>query len=134
VRGALGAIPIEVVATPDWGGDTATSIRAAVAWAEQRDSHALLLTLCAQPRLSAAHLDHLIEEFERTGLPVASYYGDKNGAPALFPRALFRALATLSCDGGASALLNDGRPVSRISWPDGEFEVDTLEAARVLAS
>jgi len=134
VRAVLGELPIELVPNPDWGAGTKTSIRAAVSWAEERDSHALLLTLCEQPRLSAAHLDHLIEEFERTGLPVASYYGDKNGAPALFPRALFGALSTLSCDHGASALLNDGRPVSRISWPDGEFEVDSLELGRELAS
>jgi CTP:molybdopterin cytidylyltransferase MocA len=134
IRWALGKLPIEVVANPDWEQGMATSVRVAVAWAEQRNSDALLLALCDQPRLSAAHLDHLIEEFEHTGLPVASYYANKNGAPALFPRALFGALATLSGDHGASALLNDGRPVSRISWSDGEFDVDTLDSERELAS
>jgi len=134
VRAALGELPVELVTNPDWQLGMASSIRVALAWAEQRDSHALLLTLCDQPRLSAAHLDHLIEEFERTGLPVASYYAGKHGAPALFPRSLFRTLEALNGDQGASALLNDGRPVSRISWLDGEFDIDTRQAQRELAS
>ncbi|MEI9938774.1 MAG: nucleotidyltransferase family protein [Pseudomonadota bacterium] len=133
VRAALGASPIEVVPNPDWAQGMAASIRVAVAWAEQHASDALLLALCDQPRLSAAHLDHLIAEFERTGLPVASYYAHKSAVPALFPRSLFGALAGLDGDSGASRLLNDGRPLSRLSWADGEFDVDTAEAERELS-
>jgi molybdenum cofactor cytidylyltransferase len=132
IRAALGELPIEIVSNPEWPRGMATSIRVAVAWAEACDSEALLLTLCDQPRLSAAHLDHLIAEFERTGLPVASHYAHKNAVPALFPRALFGSLAMLSGDRGASSLLNDGRPLSRLFWPDGEFDVDTLESEQEL--
>jgi len=133
VRAALGALPIEVVSNSDWERGMAESIRVAVAWAEQRESDALLLALCDQPRLSADHLDRLIAEFARTGVPVASHYAHKCGVPALFPRSLFAALATLSGDQGASRLLNDGRRLSRLSWPDGEFDVDTVEAERKLS-
>ena len=132
VRAALGSLPIEVVPSPDWEQGMAASIRAAVAWAEERESDALLLVLCDQPRLNAAHLERLMAEFERTGLPVASHYAHKNAVPALFPRSLFGALAALSGDRGASRLLNDGRPVRQLSWPDGEFDVDTVEAERRL--
>jgi molybdenum cofactor cytidylyltransferase len=116
------------VPNPDWEEGMAASIRVAVSWAEQRKSDALLLALCDQPRLSAAHLDRLIAEFERTGLPVASYYAHKSAVPALFPRSLFEALASLRGDSGARELLNDGRRLSRVSWADGEFDVDTVEA------
>ncbi len=111
----------------------AASIRVGVAWAQRHESDALLLALCDQPQLSSAHLDRLIAEFERTGLPVASYYAHKSAVPALFPRSLFAALAELSGDSGASRLLNDGRPLIRLSWAEGEFDVDTAEAERELS-
>jgi len=133
VRAALGTLPIAVAANPDWGQGMGSSIRVAASWAEQHGSDALLLVLCDQPRLSAGHLDRLIAEFECSGLPVASHYAHKSAVPALFPRWLFGALETLVGDRGASRLLNDGRPVRRVSWADGEFDVDTVEAERELS-
>jgi len=132
VRAAVARWPLEILASPDWEQGMAASIRVALAWAERRGSDALLLALCDQPGLSAAHLDRLIAEFERTGLPVASYYAHKNAVPALFPRSLFGALAELRGDRGAGRLLNDGRPVIALPWADGEFDVDTVEAERRL--
>lgn len=134
VRAALAAVPIEVVANPAWEEGMAASIRIAVAWAERRGSDALLLMLCDQPRLTAAHLDRLIAEYERSGLPVASYYAHKSAVPALFPRSLFGSLATLAGDSGARRLLNDGRSLIRISWADGEFDIDTAEAEQELST
>jgi CTP:molybdopterin cytidylyltransferase MocA len=133
VRAALGGLPIAIVSNPDWEQGMATSIRVAVTWAEQHESDALLLALCDQPRLSTAHLDQLIDEFERSRLPIASYYAHKCAVPALFPRSLFSSLATLCGDSGASRLLNDGRPVRLVSWADGEFDVDTLETEQRLS-
>lgn len=130
---ALGPSPLAVLVNSDWEHGMATSIRVAVDWAERRDSDALLLTLCDQPLLSPTHLDRLISEFERTGSPVASYYARRNAVPALFPRSLFGCLKQLSGDGGARRLLNDGRLVRPIPWPDGEFDVDTIEAERGLS-
>ena len=96
VSAALSGLPMEVLPNPAWEEGMASSIRVAVSWAEQHQSDALLLALCDQPRLTTAHLDRLIAEFERTGLPVASHYADKSAVPALFPRSLFLALARLS--------------------------------------
>jgi len=133
VSAALSGLPMEVLPNPAWEEGMASSIRVAVSWAEQHQSDALLLALCDQPRLTTAHLDRLIAEFERTGLPVASHYAHKSAVPALFPRSLFLALARLSGDSGASRLLNDGRPVGRVSWPAGEFDIDTIQAEQELA-
>lgn len=41
--------------------------------------------------------------------------------------------ARLSGDSGARGLLNDGRAVRRIAWPDGIFHVDTRDSERRLA-
>jgi len=132
VCAALSGSPVDVVFNPDWDHGMATSIRAATTWAERHDSDALLLTLCDQPLLSTAHLDRVITQFNRYGLPVASYYGRRNAVPALFPRSMFASLTKLRGDAGARHLLNDGRAVQRISWPDGEFDVDNLESERRL--
>jgi CTP:molybdopterin cytidylyltransferase MocA len=133
VRAALSGLPIDVVVNPDWERGMAASIASAVDWAERYHSDALLLTLCDQPLLSTLHLDRLISEFEHSALPVASRYAGRNGVPALFPRALFGCLKQLSGDGGARRLLNDGRALRQISWPEGEFDVDTIESERRLS-
>ena len=132
VRAALGALPIEILSSPDWEQGIAASIRVAVAWADRRGSDALLLALCDQPWLNAAHLNRLIAEFERTGLPVTSHYANRNAVPALLPRSLFGALTELRGDSGAGRLLNDSRPVSAVPWAEGEFDVDTIEEERRL--
>jgi molybdenum cofactor cytidylyltransferase len=129
VREALGALPLEVLNNSEWEEGMASSIRSAVAWARDGNCDALLLTLCDQPRLSAAHLDRLIAEFEHSERCVASRYAEKNGVPALFPKAHFEALATLRGDAGASRLLNGSTPVAAIPWPEGELDVDTTESA-----
>jgi len=132
VREALGALPFEVLENADWNEGMASSIRVAVAWARGESCAAVLLTLCDQPRLSAAHLDRLIAEFEDGERCVASGYAGKNGVPALFPKAQFEALATLRGDTGASRLLNGSAPVVTVPWPEGELDVDTTESARRL--
>ncbi|HET7543152.1 MAG TPA: nucleotidyltransferase family protein [Polyangiaceae bacterium] len=135
VRRALAGLHLAIVASPDWQRGLAESIRTAVAWASERRSDALLITLADQPRLSVEHLNHLIAEFWRSGLsglPAASFYARKCAVPALFPRRLFGALARLRGDYGASSLLNDGRPVRRVSWSDGQFDVDSVESERRL--
>lgn len=134
VRHALSGLPGELLYNPDWQQGMASSVRLAEAWASERGSSALLLALCDQPGLTAAHLNHLILEYERSGLVVASRYARKNAVPALFPRAYFDALRTLRGDSGASRLLNgplaDG--VLAIPWPEGEFDIDTAENERRL--
>jgi xanthine dehydrogenase accessory factor len=134
VRAALGDLPIEILNNEAWSEGIASSIRAAVRWAQARKCEALIIALCDQPRLSATHLDCLISEYERTRLPVASFYARKNAVPALFPVSSFDELNALCGDVGASALLNEGLPAASVPWPDGEFDVDTAEAERRLQS
>jgi CTP:molybdopterin cytidylyltransferase MocA len=134
VRAALADLQIEILNNDAWSEGVASSIRAAVRWSEARKCHALIIALCDQPKLTPAHLDRLIGEFERTRLPVSSFYAGKNAAPALFPSSSFDELNALCGDVGASALLNRGTPVTSVPWPDGEFDVDTTDAERRLQS
>jgi CTP:molybdopterin cytidylyltransferase MocA len=106
----------------------------ATRWAKQRACQALILALCDQPKLTAAHLDRLMLEHERQplSLPVASGYCGKNAVPALFPETRFDDLRALHGDLGASALLNGTGLVITVPWPDGEIDVDNPDEARRL--
>ena len=135
VGAALTHCPVEILRNDAWEEGMASSLRLAVAWAEARACDALLILLCDQPKLDARHLDRLIAEQARSHVPVASFYSEKNGVPAIFPRSHFPELAALRGDQGARALLNGVRPVIAVPWPDGAFDVDTPDAEqRVLAS
>lgn len=129
VRAALGKRPIEILDNPDFSEGIAASIRLAARWAKQRRCQALILALCDQPKLTAAHLDRLIFEYERQRLPVASRYFGKNAVPALFPSTSFDALQALCGDRGASALLNGDDRITTVPWPEGELDVDSAEDA-----
>ncbi|HEX3773207.1 MAG TPA: nucleotidyltransferase family protein [Polyangiaceae bacterium] len=132
VRAALAGAALEIVENADWREGVASSIRAAAKWAKSRRLRALIIALCDQPKLTSEHLDRLIAEYERLGLPVASFYAQKNAVPALIPSAYFGELSALSGDRGASAVLNSGTPIAAVTWPDGEFDVDDVEAERQL--
>jgi molybdenum cofactor cytidylyltransferase len=123
-------LSITVLDNRDWNEGIASSIRTAAAWAETRGFAGLLLTLCDQPRLTPAHLSHLIRLFEQSGLAVASRYAGKNAVPAIFPRLDFDALSGLHGDSGAGRLLNGGAIVVDVLWPDGSVDIDTEDEAR----
>ncbi len=132
VRAALTPCSAEVLVNDKWAEGMASSIRLAVAWAEMRECDALLLVLCDQPKLDARHLNRLIAEHELAALPVASFYAQKQGVPAIFPRSSFPDLAALRGDFGASKLLNGKAAVARVLWPEGEFDVDEPDAEQRL--
>ena len=122
----LDGLPVASLANVLWTEGMASSIRCAVAWAVRSSCEALLVALCDQPRLTAAHLETLLQVYRRSPGPVASRYAGTLGAPAIFDRASFPALFALTGDAGASRLLASATPVD---WPDGALDVDTPEQA-----
>jgi len=122
----LDGLPVASLANVLWTEGMASSIRCGVAWAVRSRCEALLVALCDQPRLTAAHLETLLQVYRRSPGPVASRYAGTLGAPAIFDRASFPALFALTGDAGASRLLASATPVD---WPDGALDVDTPEQA-----
>ncbi len=96
---------VELIMSPHWRDGVASSIRAGVAWAEAAGADAAILCSCDRPELDAAHFDRLIGAYHASGGAVASYDGHVLGAPALWPRASFPALAALTGDLGERRLL-----------------------------
>jgi len=114
----------EIVHNAKWETGIASSIAAGVQWAQRGKHAAVLLCVCDQPLISAAHLDALIREHESTGDVIASRYGAVVGVPAVFPEARFAALTALTGDQGARALLREG-VVREVPWDAGAVDVDT---------
>ena len=122
VARALDGLSVALLPNPAWSEGVASSIRTAAAWARARSASAVLLLVCDQPRLSAEHLGALLAEHARTGGSVGSRYRDIVGVPAVFPARSFDALARLTGDRGARALLGDA---AAIPWEDGAIDVDS---------
>lgn len=132
VGAAFEALPCDQLDNPAWSEGMASSIRVAARWAMAEQLGALLLAVCDQPKLTAAHVRALCAARTRPGVTVASGYAETCGAPALFDAGWFARLASLEGDRGAGALLRDDPSVVVVPWPDGVVDIDTPADARAL--
>jgi len=138
VRPVLARFPVLAVENPAWTEGMASSIRAGLAALLQfsRSLDAALVALSDQPAFSTASIAKLVSAQAHTGLGIAAArYGGRNGAPALFLREHFAALAAITGEDGARLLLNsEPARVAGVEMPELEFDVDTPEdAARLEA-
>jgi molybdenum cofactor cytidylyltransferase len=129
---ALRGADVETVVNGDWPEGVASSIRCGVVWAEGESCSAIVVLVCDQPALDAAHIDRLVGAY-RAGSPrVASRYAGTLGVPALFDRTSFSDLRGLQGDEGARHILRSARDVAAVDWEPGSIDIDTQEeAARV---
>ncbi len=87
----------------------------------------VLIATCDQPRLSSEHLLALLNRFnEQAGaVIVASEYAGIKGVPAVFPRAAFEQLRSLSGDQGARKIIADPPcRVSAVEFAGGDVDID----------
>lgn len=120
--------PATVVINRDWQEGLASSIRAGIARLPGFCSGAMLM-LADQAAVTTEDLRRLASTWRRQpGYMVAAQYGSTLGAPAIFPSALFRDLAELRGDRGASGLFhrNPDR-VIRVPMESAALDIDTPE-------
>lgn len=130
---ALSGLPVRLVAHPDWALGPGGSLTAGLAALPTlSDSHApavdaVLVMLCDQLRVGAAHLEALVATWRDTGAPiVASGYDGTRGVPALFARSVFDELASLSPTQGARGVIaHEPSRVVTVPLPGGDEDVDT---------
>jgi CTP:molybdopterin cytidylyltransferase MocA len=122
---SLAGQPVTLLRNPDWREGTASSIRLATAWAERTDASGLLLCLCDQVGIDAAHITRLVATHFATcrGLVASSYRGAL-GVPALFPRRMYPELRALTGDRGARSVIRSHLDAVPIDWPAGARDVD----------
>ena len=118
-----------LVDNPAWSEGLASSIRAGVATLRQfsRQLDAALVALCDQPAFSVDVIAQLVATQRTTRRSiVAAQYRGRNGAPALFLRDHFEALAHLTGEEGARVLLNDDPAlVASVALPALALDLDT---------
>lgn len=122
-----------------WEKGIASSIHAGLREMEVRapGTDAVLLLVCDQPRLTAAHLRALIAAYRQRDEDTiaASTYAKARGLPAVFPRSVFSALRALTGDQDAATLL--AKPpctVQELPLAGGELGVDVPEDLEKLGS
>jgi molybdenum cofactor cytidylyltransferase len=129
IRPVLARLPVLIAENPAWAEGMAASIRAGITTLRQfsRALDGVLVALCDQPEFSAAIIAQLLDAQRAGGQGiVAARYQGRNGAPALFLREHFDALAALTGEEGARALLN-GTPerATSVDLPALGIDLDT---------
>jgi molybdenum cofactor cytidylyltransferase len=131
IRTTISRLPVLVAENPAWSEGMAASIRTGVTTLQQfsRSLDAGLFALCDQPSFAAATITRLMQAQRETGRGiVASHYSGRNGAPALFLKKHFAALAALTGEEGARAMLNgDPAEVATVDLPALAADLDTPE-------
>lgn len=134
VAAALTELPVELVHNPDYAQGMATSLRAGVAHVEHAD--AAVICLGDMPRVTARHIDRLIDAFDPTAAPiVVPTHERKRGNPVLWARRFFPEIEDLRGDVGARALLErhaEAVHLLAIDEPGILLDVDTPEALQLL--
>ena len=120
---------VRAVENSDWHMGMGSSIRRGVleitTFSDTVD--AAIITVCDQPFLSPAIINHLVATYHSTGKPIiASRYADTLGVPVLFQHTFFSELTTLNEKVGAKKLINKHRSqVFSIPFPLGAIDIDT---------
>lgn len=134
-RETLDGLPVVILKNDDWPEGMAGSVRQAAAWATEHGADGLLLLLCDQPFVTAELLQNILETFRESGQPlVASDYGNGvRGVPVLVGNRFFAELQILGGDRGAQSVLRSfPNALATVSFPEGQFDVDTPESLRLL--
>lgn len=107
-----GVVPFVVARNRKWESGQASSVRAAVRFARAQGCTALLVMVADQPRVTAAHLNALLWEYDQGRAQAYLSANDHgHGNPCLFDQSLFDDLLALEGDEGARALFRSRRDI-----------------------
>ena len=125
LRAELESLPVDIVVNPEWRQGISASIRAGSQRIAENASGVLIM-LCDQPLVTAAHLNELIDvSGSRRGCIAASEYGGVLGVPAVFGRDYFDELMNLEGDEGARALIAaHSAEVMGVNFADAGLDID----------
>jgi molybdenum cofactor cytidylyltransferase len=136
IEGALAGLPVETLRNPDYAAGLSTSLRAGFA-ALSGSADAVVVLLADMPRVTPALVDRLIGPWETERPPaVVPVAGGRRGNPVLLSAALAPAIAALTGDTGAGALLRGLAGVREVPVEDDAAlaDVDTPDALAALPS
>jgi len=133
IRDEISRLPLSVIDNAKWKEGMSSSIRAAVETLGP-NAAAILFLLSDQPLVSTPVLNALIDSFKTHPDRIAACaYSNTVGVPALFPKGYFPDLASLTGDAGAkTVILRNSSFVSKIPFPDGAVDIDSLSDLKKL--
>ncbi len=132
VREILSDLEVTFAHNPDYAEGLSTSLRTGIA-AVPAACDGALVALGDMPRLTAAHVERLIDAFapaDGRAICVPTWQG-KRGNPVLWARRFFAEMADLGGDVGAKHLIGDhANAVHEVDMPDSGvlIDVDSPEA------
>ena len=138
LQGEIEDLPVRPVINERWADGMGSSIQVSVEALNTYDradsTEALILMLCDQPYVTAAVINDLVTAYHLNGKGIiASEYAGTLGAPALFGREYFAALATMRGSAGAKHIIAaHASNVVPVPFPKGMMDIDTPEDYRQL--
>ena len=121
-------IPIHI--NPNWKIGMGNSIAFGIEKIKDQGYEGVVLSVCDQPYLKAAHLESLIRLYEENPDVeiIVSKYRTGSGPPSFFKQNYFEHLANLNGEEGAKSIVKSYRgELSYISFDKGDIDVDTKE-------
>jgi xanthine/CO dehydrogenase XdhC/CoxF family maturation factor/CTP:molybdopterin cytidylyltransferase MocA len=117
---------VQIVENLNWENGIASSIRAGIS-ALPEHCTGVLISFCDQPFVSSAHLQELIDAWNRDQTKiVSSSYHQTIGVPAIIPREYFAAMMKLTGDNGAKSIMQAHREhMLSIALPEAALDIDT---------
>ena len=118
----------------DYAQGMATSLRAGLA-ALPSEAQAVVVLLADMPRITADHVDCLIDAFDaRQPSIIVPQHDGRRGNPILWPREFFARMQAVSGDKGARELLAEhAARIRKVDLDDAiHADVDTPDSLRAL--
>ncbi|HMG94195.1 MAG TPA: nucleotidyltransferase family protein [Chryseolinea sp.] len=123
--------PVSVISNHYWKSGMGSSIKAGLNHIVRKysDTEAVIIMVCDQPAINAAHLHGLMSAYKTSRSPiVASAYASTAGVPALFSRAFFSNILMLKDEQGAKKIIEQfPEQLVSVDFPDGSLDLDTGE-------
>lgn len=122
--------PIDIAINHSWQKGMGSSLKCGLEVLLKSDHSisGVVILVCDQPLISAAHINKLIEKHRETQKPViASCYAQTAGVPVFFARTYFAKLLELNDNHGARKIVQENvADVAVVDFPEGEIDLDTL--------
>lgn len=129
IKKAIDSYDVDLIENPNFNDGLSSSIQAGIRHVSSQGFDASLVLLADQPKVSTKYINALIDAFKTHPESVwASVYEQRTGVPAIFPKALYPELLSISGDKGANDLLNSAEvSVRTISESVNLEDIDTPE-------